>query len=250
MDTCGVREPEACEQDEAVYDALWDQKWGDLQKFGPTSRHQRRIIAALLDPLQMESVLDVGCGEGSLLAFISSRYHCSRLAGLDLAESAIEQARRNCPTASYFVGAVSALPQEQPFDLVTCIDVLEHVEDDVGLIRDLVDISRRFVLCGTVQGAMRPGELEIGHVRNYHRGELQEKMVRAGLTPVRTVEWGFPFYSPLFRSMVAGSRSEPLSYGRYGMGRRLLCQALYDLFLLNSWRRGDKVFVLAERRSR
>ena len=95
---------------------------------------------------------------------------------------------------------------------------------------------------------MREGEREIGHVRNYRRGELREKMIRAGLTPVRVVEWGFPFYSPLFRSGVAGTRSEALSYGQYGSGRRLLCQGLYALFLLNSWRRGDKVFILAEKR--
>jgi hypothetical protein len=73
-------------------------------------------------------------------------------------------------------------------------------------------------------------------------------MLEAGLTPIRTVEWGFPFYSPLFRSAVSVGRGECLSYGRYGLGRRLICHALYGLFLLNSWGRGDKLFVLGEKR--
>jgi SAM-dependent methyltransferase len=240
---CDLRSPGTAEVD---YDALWSDKWGDLQRHGPASRHQRRIMAAMLDPLRFESVLDVGCGEGSLLAFLGGRYACRRMAGLDIAGPAIERARRTFPSADYFAGAIASLPPGSRFELVTCIDVLEHVDEDVELLRGIASVCSGFALCVTVQGRMWPGEREIGHVRNYCRGELTEKMRQAGLTPIRTVEWGFPFYSPLFRSIVATSRSEPLSYGTYGLGRRLLCHALYSLFLMNSWKRGDKIFVLAE----
>src|SRR5437870_4821681 len=155
--------------DEAAYEALWSQKWGCLQKYGPTSRHQRRIIARLLDPIAFESVLDVGCGEGSLLAFLGGRYRCRQIAGLDLAGPAIEQARRNFPPASYFPGDLDCLPPGSEYDLVTSIDVLEHVEDEEGMLRGMAAVCRRYALCGTVQGRMRPGEREIGHVRNYRR---------------------------------------------------------------------------------
>ena len=232
----------------ADYDLLWTRKWGDIQRLGPTSRHQRRIVASMLDPFQIDRVLDVGCGEGSLLAFLGDRYRCSYLAGLDVARPAIERAQINYPGAAYIVGDIEAVPKQDPFDLVTCIDVLEHVEQDVELIRGMALVSRRFVLCGTIQGTMRRGEPEIGHVRNYCRGELQNKMVQAGLAIVREVEWGFPFYSPVFRELVAATHSEPLSFGTYGTGRRFFCHALYTLFLLNSWSRGDKVFVLGEKR--
>jgi ubiquinone/menaquinone biosynthesis C-methylase UbiE len=218
-----------------------------LQRYGPCSRHQRRIIANLLDPISFSSILDVGCGEGSLLAYLHSRYGCREMTGLDVAEPAIARAGRAMPAATYVVGEIDALPAGFRADLITCIDVLEHVEEDLGLLRSMAEVGGRFALCGTVQGRMRAGEHEIGHVRNYVRGELQEKLLQAGWNPIRVVEWGFPFYSPLFRTAVASSRSEALSYGRYGFGRHLLCHALYALFLLNSWRRGDKVFVLAEK---
>jgi SAM-dependent methyltransferase len=244
-DDCQMRPPEI---GEAAYEALWTQKWGYLQKYGPTSRHQRRIIAHMLDSLSFDSVLDVGCGEGSLLAFLGDRYPGRRMAGLDVAGPAIELARRNFPAASYLAGDLGCLPKESQYDLVTSIDVLEHVEDDEGMLRGMASACQRYALCGTVQGRMREGEREIGHVRNYRRGELEEKMIRAGLTPIWVVEWGFPFYSPLFRSSVASTRGESLSYGAYGLGRRLLCHGLYTLYLLNSWRRGDKIFILAEKR--
>jgi SAM-dependent methyltransferase len=249
METHDCRASGSLAVGEVDYDALWTGSWGDMQKYGPTSRHQRRIIAGVLDPLNFESVLDVGCGEGSLLAYLGGRYRCKRMAGLDVAEPAIEQARKTYPSASYFVGGIESLPSGESFDLITCLDVLEHVEDDLGMLRAMSAACRRFVLCTTVQGTMRPGEREIGHVRNYRRGELQEKMRQAGLTPIRTVEWGFPFYSPIFRSLVSSTQSEPLSFGQYGIGRRILCHALYSLFLLNSWQRGDKLFVLAGKAS-
>jgi trans-aconitate methyltransferase len=230
------------------YEDLWSHRWGDMQRYGPTSRHTRRILARLLDGLAFTSLLDVGCGEGSALGYLHARYPDVRLAGIDVSAEAVAQARSACPWARFTVGDFSAVPAGEQHDLVTCFDVLEHVEDDVGFLRDLATVSRRHVFCATVQGRMRPEERAIGHVRNYSRGELQRKMGEVGLTAVRTVEWGFPFYSPLFRSTVSATGSDSLSHGRYGLARRLVCHALYAVFLLNSWERGDRLYVLAEKR--
>lgn len=235
---------------EVDYDDLWQGSWGDLQRYGPTSRHQRRIIASLVSTLDVESILDVGCGEGSTLAFLRGIFGGASLAGLDVSAAALAHARRVCPSATYHLGAARELPADSRFDLVTCIDVLEHVEEDVALLAALAALSSRYVLCATVQGTMRPGEEHIGHVRNYRVDEVQDKMRLVGLEPIRTVEWGFPFFSPIFRSLVSSSRGETLTFGRYGPGRRVVCHALYALFLLNSWRHGDKLFVLSQTTTR
>lgn len=73
----------------ARYDQLWQGDRGVLQRYGPTSRHQRRVTARLLDGLGSRSVLDVGCGEGSNLALLHARHSparavvtCERLAAL------------------------------------------------------------------------------------------------------------------------------------------------------------------------
>lgn len=231
----------------AQYDKLWSGDWGDMQRYGPTSRHQRRVTSRLLDGLAFGSVLDVGCGEGSNLAFLQGRYAPARAAGLDVSAEAVSAARTRCPGAEFHVGDASRATELGLFDLVTCIDVLEHVERDAELVAALARASSRYVFCVSVQGQMRPGEAEIGHLRNYRRGQLAGLMRDAGLRVVREVEWGFPFYSPLFRTAVSSSGAEPLSYGRYGLGKKLVCHALYALFLANSWGRGDRVFVLGEK---
>ena len=64
-------------------------------------------------------------------------------------------------------------------------------------------MTRRYLFVSTIQGRMRPSEVAIGHVRNYSAIELRAKLERAGLEVLGLSGWGFPFYSPLYRSLVS-----------------------------------------------
>lgn len=220
----------------------------DMRKYGPTARHVRRIVKRMVRDLEVESVLDVGCGQGSLLAELSEEHAGIRLHGVDVSKTALELAR------SKVAGQFSVMDIEQgaldkQFDLVLCIEVLEHIDDDLSALRNLAFMSAKYLLVVTVQGRMRRFEpQEVGHVRNYARGELVTKMQDAGLHITRVVEWGFPFYSPLYRNLLEITGAKGTS-GEFGIVRKLASQALYALFMLNSSRRGDKVFVLARSKS-
>lgn len=230
------------------YDALWTSCWCDTARFGPVPRHGRRIMARMIEGINFDSVLDVGCGEGSTLAFLKGKYSPSDMAGIDISRIAIERARRNLPGVTWFIGKINTAISGRTYDLVTCVDVLEHVEDDILFLRDLAAVSNRYVLCVTAQGKMREGEAVFGHVRNYCRGELHEKMQSAGLRPIRTVQWGFPFYSPLMRRTLESKGGELIMSGHFGLIRKLACCMVYGLLMLNSWHHGDKLFVLAEKK--
>jgi len=107
-------------------------------------------------------------------------------------------------------------------------------------------MTGRYLLVSTLQGRMRSHETLVGHYRSYARGELQAKLESAGLRVVRVVEWGFPFFSPLYRDLFSATGLKA-TQGRYGPARRLLALLLFQLFRLNAWNRGDYLFVLAER---
>ena len=49
---------------------------------------------------------------------------------------------------------------------------------------------------------MRHFEMQIGHVRNYAPGELIPNIESNGFTVESVMEWGFPFYSPLYRNFL------------------------------------------------
>jgi hypothetical protein len=73
------------------------------------------------------------------------------------------------------------------------------------------------------------------------RGELEDKLRGASFEVERTIYWGFPFYSPLARTL----QNRMTSTASYGLARRALAHAMYELFRLNSSRRGALLIVLA-----
>ena len=87
------------------------------------------------------------------------------------------------------------------------------------------------------------GHAHVGHVRNYQRGELEAKLERAGYRVMRAIYWGFPFYSPIARTLQNHSRE---GIGSFKGRTYLLAELLYRLYFLNSWRKGDILVVVAE----
>jgi hypothetical protein len=69
-------------------------------------------------------------------------------------------------------------------------------------------------------------------------------MERAGFQVEEVIEWGFPFYSPLSRTAVewVGGQQVTLNARRW-VG--VVAEILYQLYRLNSSRRGDVLMVLA-----
>lgn len=226
------------------YDAGWETLWDDMRRYGPTGRHSRRIVESMIAGLDYASVLDAGCGPGSLLEELRPLRPDARYAGTDFSPRAIETARRRVPWAEFARLDLTAGHLGRRFDLVVCTDVVEHIENDAAAFANLAAMTGRYLLVSTLQGRMRPFERMVGHVRNYRPGEVQERLEAAGLVVERVVQWGFPFFSPLYRdllTMLGGQGTE----GRYGPVRRMVAEALYQLFRLNAHGRGDYLFVLA-----
>lgn len=227
------------------YEQIWQEAYGDMQDVGPVHRHMRRIIRRTLAPLDYSSALEVGVGAGHNLELLREGRSLERLAGADIAEQALMRARQR-EQADYHRLDIEAARLPGTWDLVFCSLVLEHLPDDVAALRNMAAMADKHVLVTTIAGDFeryRPWEEQMGHVRNYRRGQLEERMADAGLTVRRAVYWGFPFYTPLARTLQNRMTSEP----DYGLSTRILAQAMYALYFLNSHRRGDLLVLLADK---
>lgn len=227
-----------------LYNKAWDTQWDDMKQYGPFSRHIRRIIKHMIQPLDFTTVLDVGCGQGSFLQELQAEFPNIEPYGIDISPSAVELAKKRVAGGRFCVLDITESVFHQKCDLVVCSEVLEHIPDDVTALQNLRKMTNKFLLVSTPQGRMRQFEKQVGHVRNYARGELVEKIESSGFTVVLVVEWGFPFYSPLYRNFLDLTGSKGTT-GEFGIMRKLIAQTLYILFLLNSHKRGDEIFVLA-----
>jgi SAM-dependent methyltransferase len=230
------------------YESLWHHAWGDMQKYGPVHRHHRRIMERMLTKLKgrsIRSVADIGCGEGSNLLYLSGHFPGAGLFGFDISSAAIEQAKQKVD-ASFAILDVERETSSGQYDLVVCSDVLEHVANDVAALKNIFQLTGKYVIIASVQGRMRESEKKIGHVRSYAYGELRRKVELAGFTILKTVEWGFPLHS-VYRDLVDFQPVTQASYGSYSPVKKFVCLALYALFMLNRSDKGDIIILLAGR---
>ena len=93
-----------------------------------------------LAPLDGRCVLDVGCGGGILADAMARRG--AQVLGIDLAAKPLKVAQLHALEAGtqgveYREVAAEALAQEMPsaFDVVTCMEMLEHVPDPAAIVR-------------------------------------------------------------------------------------------------------------------
>ena len=228
------------------YDELWRTTWGDMQRFGPVHRHTLENLVRTVSSLDVRSVLDVGCGSGENLAALAAvgRYE---LTGIDIAREALNLAKQRVPAARLLQLDVQSGALPERFDLVISIQVVEHLIDDLAALRNIAAMTNRYALISTMQGRMRRSELAIGHVRNYSSVELQRKVEIAGLEVMDIHGWGFPFYSPIYRTLSEWLPGGPPT-GPMNPASKLASQALYYLYRLNWPGRGDVISVIARRK--
>jgi len=101
-------------------------------------------------------VLDVGCGGGLLAEGMARRG--AQVTGIDLAPGALEVARLHALEAGITVDyrqiAAEAMAEAEPgsFDLVTCLEMLEHVPDPPAIVTALARLVRPGgdVICSTI----------------------------------------------------------------------------------------------------
>ncbi|HKO17928.1 MAG TPA: class I SAM-dependent methyltransferase [Acidobacteriaceae bacterium] len=135
-------------------------------------------------------VLEVGAGIGANTPYLTCA-GATRWVCLEPDRQLIEQLRANVGESSNSVrhevacGTLASLPENERFDTLLYIDVLEHIEDDAGELKLIAEHlrpgGRVVVLSPAHQWLFTPFDAAIGHFRRYNKRSLR------GLTPVTLV---------------------------------------------------------------
>ncbi len=145
-----------------------------------------RVIADLKLPARAR-ILDAGCGSGRNMIELARH---GTVSGVELSGASVDVARAR-GAGEVIAGSVLDMPFDgDSFDLSVCLDVIEHLDDDVGALREL----RRVLAPGGSLLVTVPayqwlwsGHDEVNHHRRrYTRRSLQRVAEQAGWEQVRT----------------------------------------------------------------
>ncbi|WP_202552359.1 class I SAM-dependent methyltransferase [Ginsengibacter hankyongi] len=85
-----------------------------------------------------KSIVDVGCGTGHLLSFLSENFPESNYSGIDFSEAALLIAKKTLPTAVFKKANIYEKLNEK-FDIVICTEVLEHLTNPDSALLNLLE---------------------------------------------------------------------------------------------------------------
>ena len=127
----------------AFYDQQAPHWWHETATVFPLSRLNPlrfQFFDRYLSQWQGQRVLDVGCGGGYTCEFLAQRG--AIVTGLDQSAACIKAAQRHADdqgwAIAYHPGVSENLPfADASFDIVTCVDVLEHVENPAATVAEI-----------------------------------------------------------------------------------------------------------------
>lgn len=190
----------------------WDRHWTDYDasvERNPAQAMRRRVIHAMLQVGHGPArILDIGCGQGELLAEMKVRYPHADLRGMDHSQRGLDTAARRVPDASFLRRDLQVQESPAPEHAAwathaVCSEVLEHVDEPVTLLEQVKQyLAPGCRLVVTVPGGpMSAFDHHIGHRQHFTAEKLGRLLRDSGFRVETATGVGFPFFN-LYRLAV------------------------------------------------
>lgn len=158
-----------------------------------------RLLRRWLAPEKPLVLLDVGAGTGAnLLAF----QDLGATHGCEIAPAGVAYCHARGLTQVVHQPDLDKLPfKDATFDAVTCLDVIEHIRDDVGMMREIARVLKPggAVLFTTPAHKIlwSVHDESVHHERRYSMREFRNKLGQAGMHPERLTYLNFWLLWPI-----------------------------------------------------
>lgn len=149
-------------------------------------RARNRLIVWALSKYQpnLQSFLEIGCGTGFVISAISKRFPGARLLGSEYFEEGLLYARQRLPGAEFSQMDARLIPYESELDAIGAFDVLEHIEEDEDVLRQIYKALKPggsvFITVPQHRWLWSAVDVHACHVRRYGAAELDKKVSDSG----------------------------------------------------------------------
>lgn len=165
-----------------------------LQKFWHTRRFEE--VKFFLDGIKVKTILDVGCHGGLFTNHLHQQFKNSKIYGIDISKEAILFAKQTYEYIQFKVSRAEKLPfKKNAFDLVTCFEMLEHVENPQTVINEIIRVlkidgyfvamvpaeSFIFRIIWSLWSKIGPGRVwKHTHIQKFQNDKLDKLLVEKG----------------------------------------------------------------------
>jgi ubiquinone/menaquinone biosynthesis C-methylase UbiE len=131
-----------------------------------------------------QCMLEIGCGTGSVLRAVNQSFGALRLTGSDVFSTALAIAARRAPAADFLQVDARRLPYRDEFDVIAAFDVIEHIDEDERVLREMYAACRPgggiIVTVPQHEWLWSHRDVFGRHRRRYVRRDLLRKISQAG----------------------------------------------------------------------
>jgi SAM-dependent methyltransferase len=172
------------------------------------------------------SFLEIGCGTGFVLSGIGRAFPALTLAGAEVFSEGLAHAGARAPGAALFQMDARRMPFDEEFDVIGAFDVIEHIEQDQAVLFELFRSARPGggIMLTVPQHPFlwSRSDEHAHHKRRYTRGELLDKVRRAGFEVARMTSFVSLLLPAMALSRLAGPGArDPDPLPELAMGPRL-----------------------------
>ena len=206
-----------------------------------------KSILKYVDKKNLNNILEVGCGRGNKTVILSEYFYNS---GIEVAKKNYSS-HKNLEFINAELDNFIKNSTIKKFDMLVMFEVLEHIEDWQSFLKNVINISNKYILLSFPTGRMREFEKYIGHFRNFKKGEIENFLKDNNFKIIKTYYAGFPFYSPIgrdygnrnYKKIIANIDKE------FTIKQKLFHELIYILLRYFSFKNiGDQFVGLFERK--
>lgn len=158
------------------------------------------------------NILDIGCGTGALSAKLQ---HCGTVVSADFSPLALQYSQKRGLTALARADAMRLPFRDAQFDVITALDILEHLPDDAAALREIHRVlkpgGKIFATVPAYQSLWSPHDVALMHFRRYVSKEVRARFTEAQLR-IRKLSYAMTLLYPVVwaaRKLSRHSRGEP-----------------------------------------
>jgi SAM-dependent methyltransferase len=145
-------------------------------------------IYSMMEPDLGERVLEVGAGHGTMTQRLAVGRRVTATEVSPASVALLEERYRDDPAVEVRHGDIAETLGSGGFDSIVMVNVLEHIADDAGALRQLrqalVPGGRLFLFVPAFEVLYSEFDRQVGHHRRYRRPQLEALVAEAGLEPV------------------------------------------------------------------